>query len=433
MMKAWKNRLVFCGTALAALLFMMCVMPTGKVYAAENAPYGGIRIDGDFSDWAGVEKHAGADGVNEVAFIFDGDYLYVYIDEPTQAFSATWSGTHHNGKFVIVTDLGYQTLFQLTAENSVASVSGVDGAICAHSDTTWGLTGYYWEIAIPVSNLQPYLTTVSFGHYLSDELYVCDVANLAEGAGQPADQPTIDPVDQPSVPSTTPPGSFDGILYDGNYDDWLYYPHMLIKYATPGTQVDVPDAEAALYSYDGVLYGHVVTAMPAHLNEGGGEFTAAVTIQINKNVNTNFYPQYVTVDAAGNINYDPQRLELPVGTYEFCIIDSQGWKGATNVSQWTNPEDINFGHNAVYGYMLVTVGPSQNNMEYWVNISLLADRCDMEADNVHVLSAQYGRIGPEWVHTAGTSTGPVLGIALCVSVVGCSYIHKKSVERKRKA
>lgn len=432
MRKAWKDRLIYCGTALAALLFMTCVMPAGKARAAENAPYGGIRIDGDFSDWAGVEKHPAANGVNEVAFLFDGDYLYVYIDEPTQAFSATWSGTHGNGKFVVVTDLGYQTLFQLTHENGVPGVAGVEGALCAHSDTTWGLPGYYWEIAIPASNLQPYQSTVSFGHYLADGFYVSNVANLSGGSGQPSEPPAIDPVDRPTVPSTKPPVNFDGILYDGNYDDWIYYPHTLIEYATSGTQVEVPDAEAALYSVDGVLFGHVATAMPPHMNEGGGEFTAAVTIQINKNAKTNFYPQYVTVDAGGNVNYDPQLQGLPVGTYEFCIIDSQGWKGASNVSQWSNPEDINFGHNAVYGYMLVTVGPSQNNMEYWVNVSLLADRCNMEADNVHVLSAQYGRIGQQWVHTAGTSTGPVLGIVLCVGVVGCSLIHKKYDERKRK-
>lgn len=425
MTKAWKDRLVFCGTVLAALFLVMCVIPAGKVHAAENAPYGGIRIDGDFSDWVGVEKHPAANGVNEVAFIFDSDYMYIYIDEPTQAFSATWSGTHHNGKFVIVTDLGYQTLFQLIQENGVPGVTGVDGALCAHSDTTWGLTEYYWEIAIPVSNLQPYQSTVSFGHYLADGFYVSDVANLAGGSNQPTEQP--------ETPPNTPSGSFNGIIYDGSYDDWRYYPHTLIEYATAGTQEDVPDAEAALYSADGILFGHVVTTMPPHLNEAGGEYTAAVTIQINKNESTNFYPQYVLVDAAGNINYNPQLLGLPVGTYEFCIIDSQGWKAADNVSQWTDPGDINYGTNAVYGYMFVTVGPSQNDMEYWMDISLLAKRCGMEADNVHVLSARYGRIGQQWVHTAGTSTGPVLGIVLCVSVVGCGYIRKKSVERKRNA
>lgn len=415
--------LLFLGMALLA-----CALPGKKAQAAEQSPYYGISIDGDFSDWDSVQKYPGALGVNEVAFVFDGDWLYVYIDEPTQAFSATWSGSHSNGKFTIVTDLGYETLFQLSQENN-GSVLGVDGAVCAHSDTTWGLPAYYWEIAIPASNLKSYNETVSFGHYLAESMYVTDVANISGGTehGGEADGDGGG-TDAVSYPDTIGDG-FSGITYDGNYDDWLYYPHEVIEYAGAGTTENVPDAEGALYSADGILYGHVVTYMEAHLPEGGGEFSAGITIMLNDSWNTCYYPQLVAVDGAGNINYSPQLSGLSQGTWQFYLIDAQGGKTASNISQWTDPASpYTYGENAVYGQMAITVGPSKDEMEYWIDIAAMAKKFNMEADNIKTLSAQYRRIGEKWLMTAGTSTGPLLGVALCASVAACGVIRRKRQE-----
>lgn len=397
-----------------------------------SAGYSGISIDGDFSDWENVQKYPGANGVNEVAFVFDGDYMYIYIDEPEQAFSATWSGSHSNGKFTIVTDLGYETLFQLTQENN-GSVSGVDGALWAHSDTTWGLPGYYWEIAIPTGNLQPYNETVSFGHYLGENMYVSDIANLAgdveQGGGEGEESGVTETGGESGETSVeNPSGSFDGIAYDGSYDDWTYYPHDVLEYATAGTQEEVVDAQAALYSVDGILFGHVVTYMQKHLNEAGGEYTSGVTIQVNNDWATTFYPEMVLVDGAGNINYTPQLGELPQGSYEFYMIDSQGWKNATNISEWTDPNSSYYGTNAVYGKMMINVGPSKDDMEYWIDIPTLMAKFGMDAGDAKVLSAQYSRIGQQWVTTAGTSSGPIVGVVLCMSVVACSMIRKRRME-----
>lgn len=419
------------GLMLFGIAFLGCLLPHRTVNAA--SPYYGITIDGDFSDWDGVRKYPGANGVNQVAFVFDGDYLYVYIDEPTQAFSATWSGTHSNGKFTIVTDLGYETLFQLSQENG-GSVAGVEGAVCAHSDVTWGLPGYYWEIAIPAANLGPYHETVSFGHYLAGSLFVSDVANISGGgsggdggetggdAGESGGGGTL-----PEDPA--PGGVFNGIVYDGSYDDWLYYPHNVLQWATAGTQENVPDAEAALYSADGILYGHAVTYMNERLQEGGGEFTGGITIRLNEDMSYCFYPMMVTVDGSGKINYSPLRSDLPYGTHEFYIMDTQGWAAAENVSQLTDPTDTYvYGTNGVYGKMMVTVGPSKDEMEFWLDISMVASKFKMEADSVKTLAAQYARLGGDWVITAGTTTGPLLGLSLCVSVVACSMIRRKRAD-----
>ena len=427
-MREWVSRHKKCvtGLMLFGIAFLCCLLPRQTVSAA--SPYYGITIDGDFSDWAGVQKYPGANGVNQVAFVFDGDYLYIYIDEPTQAFSATWSGTHSNGKFTIVTDLGYETLFQLTQENG-GSVAGVEGAICAHSDVTWGLPGYYWEIAIPAANLGPYNATVSFGHYLADSLFVRDVANISGGGSEGGGENGGNPGESgggtlPENPA--PGGTFNGVVYDGSYDDWLYYPHNVLHWATAGTQENVPDAEAALYSVDGILYGHAVTFMNERLQEAGGEFTSGVSIRVNEDMNYCFYPMMVTVDGSGKINYDPQRSGLPYGTYEFYLLDTQGWAAAEYIWQLTDPSDpLIYGTNGVYGKMMVTVGPSKDEMEFWLDLSMIASKFKMETDSVKTVAAQFARLGGGWVITAGTTTGPLLGLGLCVSVVACGMIRRK--------
>ena len=187
------------------------------------------------------------------------------------------------------------------------------------------------------------------------------------------------------------------------------------------------DGEAALYSADGMLYAHVQTEMRSHLQEAGGEFTSAVTIRINGT--NDFYPQFVTVDNEGNINYSPKRSELSEGTYEFYLIDAQGWKTATNISDLQTEEGRNQYHNALYGHMYVTVGASKDEMEFNTSLKLLAEKFGMSSDDIRTVEGQWGRIGPQWVSTAGTSTGAWLGLLICFAAVGAAYAFRRRRER----
>ena len=382
------------------------------------ARYEGITIDGDFSDWDAVAKvsvneNKGWDTVDEAAMVWDGDYIYLYFMAAGDANGAgSWTsvcgaGSHNNGQYVITTDLGRMLLIQLKQDGTVG---GIDGAHVAINNKEWFGAPHMWEVAIPSDELPQYNNTISFGLY-QGQTFVSDVANL-QGNPDAGDK------------------TFEGITYDGLYGDLDYYPHELIQYATSGTQEHVDDAEAAMYSSNGKLYAHVVTNMPAHLQEAGGEFTAAVTIRINSD--KNFYPQFVAVDAAGNINYNAKILGLAPGTYEFYMIDSQGWKTATNISQFDESDDSNeYGnpyHNAVFGRMYVTVSPSEDHMEYEVDLTTLAAKFGMEPDNIETLHGQWGRIGQQWVTTAGTPTGAGMGLFLCLSTTGIAYL----AQRKRK-
>lgn len=372
------------------------------------ARYEGITIDGDFSDWDARTKTAVTTGhsLSEVDMIWDGDYIYLYFKVQSGNWNAvTWDGPNSNGQFAITTDLGRTLLVQLASGNG-PFISGVEGAQVAVDSTAWGQDSYQWEVAIPSKQLPPFQKTISFGFYLG-ETFISDVANL---------QGTQDEEDK----------TFNGIVYDGMYGDWKYYPHTVIEYSTPGTQEHVVDSEGALYATNGKLYAHATTTMPEKLQEQGGEFTKSTLIRVNGKSEMTFRAMFVGVNANGDIDYHAKLWDLAPGTYEFYMLDATGWTDATNISQLQGP--YSECHNAVFGRMYVTVSPSQDDMEYEVDLSVLADRFGISPDEIRTLEGHWERLGDEWIYTAGTPTGAGVGLFLCLSTTGLAYV----AQRKRK-
>ena len=356
-----------------------------------DAVYEGIVIDGEYNDWDAVTKHPAGDPdgwLDSAALVFDGDMVYIYIKEAPGG-DASNCGTHHNGQYAIVTDLNKTLLVQLSADGTV---SGIEGATASH-------VGSQWEIAIPASALPEYLESISFGLYQLRPFFVEGVVNLDGSTG----------------------GSFDGIVYDGNYRDWDYYPHTLIQYDTAGIQEHIVDGEGALWSSDGILYGHVVTGHPDHLLEGGGEFAYAVSITFNGNrnydPNSNFYPRLVTVDGAGNINWNPA-FPLEKGTYEFYLAATDTWGSSTNINDLQGPDQL-------YGKMIMTIGDDKDECEFYVDLKLLAEKFGCDASDFKLIEAQFGRIGQEWISTAGSSSGAWIGIGLSLAVVCAVLFWRK--------
>lgn len=375
-----------------------------------NSSKSGIVIDGDFSDWDNVKKYdfqdvdangnpKGWDTVNKVAMVWDGDWVYLYFesnaDEPGAMSGA---GPNNNGQFAITTDLGNQTLIQLQRG---PQIGGVDGAQVKANNYDWANTPHKWEVAIPASALGDYKETISLGAYLVEPT-ITGVADLQGSKG----------------------GDFNGIVYDGKYDDWTYYPHTTIQYATAGTQEHVADAKGALYadSAQQKLFGHVVTTMPAHLGEDGGEFTAAVSIRINNDNDLMLTPRFIAVDENGNINWNPQLSGLANGTYEFYLTSTTVNGTSKNIND-LQADDV------IYGKATITVSEDKDEMEWEMDIPTLAanlhsgwgqskDTVSIDPNDIKEFGAQYGRLGQEWVITAGTSTAPFVGIGLCIACVG---------------
>ncbi len=373
----------YCGTSVKSK-DILDVSKLEETPQPTEAVYQGITVDGSFGDWDAVAKKAVGDGILiETAMVFDGDYLYLYMKETSDGV-VTWSGEKSNGKFTIYTDTGRNTTFKLNKD----SVEGIDGAKVKHSNCQY-------EISIPANAIKQYKETVSFGYYMNQEMLISDVANL-----------------HPSQEEK----NFNGIVYDGSYRDWDYYPHDLIQYSTPGGVGG--DAEAALYIDGTVLYGHVLS----NLHRDEKEFLP-FTIRVNENDKTAVSFRLVTADQDGNINMNPKHEGLDAGTYEYYLWDLASGSTAGNLEDADAP---------VFGSMYLTVRktadgvPVSDEMEFRVDMKRLAAHFDMDVTDMKLIQAQYINIGTEWVSIAGASTGAVMGISLCgLSVLGVLWYRKR--------
>ena len=294
----------------------------------------------------------------------------------------------------ITTDLGNELVFQL---DSKGYVNGVDGVDCRH-------VGDEWEIAIPKSALPAYNKTLSFGLYQA-EPFITGMSNI-KGDDSDEDKTIYD------------------IKYDGLYGDWDYYPHTRIDYATAGTQQDRVDASGALFSDGSTVLGHVYSTMPEHLNEAGGEFTQAVTFKFNDSYNQVLYPRFVTVDEQGNINWNAKLGGLSEGTYEFYMFDTSAWGTSKNINE-LNDADI------CYGKMAVTVGSNRDECEFYFDLEKVAQKLGCDASDFKQISAQFGRLGQQWINTAGASSGAWFGLFICIAATCGVVVHQKKKGSKQ--
>ncbi len=371
-------------------------VPAGSIPVVDGVPveqgpdsgvYEGITIDGQYKDWNAVQRYPANDPngyLENTSMVFDGDMVYIYIKERTGG-GAAGAGTHGNGQYAITTDLGNMLMFQLNMDETI---SGVSGAEAKH-------VGNQWEIAIPASELPPYTQTINFGLYQHDP-FISEVANLnGEGGG----------------------GSFSGIVYDGKYDDWDYYPHTLIQHATAGTQAEKTDAKGALWSEDSTLYGHFVSTMPEHIKEGGGEMAESITYRFNGSMD--FYPKFGLEQPDGSVtwlgNQETMAMMKQSGEYRLKIGDSLDWQ------------------TPVYGETIITVTDGKIECEVKLDLELIAEKFGCSSSELRTIQAQYLRLGQEWVSITGTPSGAYLGILLSCGCVGGVLISRKGKNSKKGA
>ena len=156
--------------------------------------------------------------------------------------------------------------------------------------------------------------------------------------------------------------------------------------------------------------------MQAHLTEAGGELTQAITIKFNDNWSQVFYPRMETVDSDGNINWNSQKGGLSQGTYEFYIFSTDAWHTSANINS-TNEADT------CYGKMMVTIGSDKDECEFIIDLKKVADKLGCDVSDFKQIDAQFGRLGQQWVTTAGASTGAWLGLCICVLITGSPVVY----------
>lgn len=385
--------LTYCGTSISSK--NITALNTIEEYVEKDPVYSGITVDGNFSDWKAVEKTQVNDGcIIEAAVVFDGDWVYIYLKDGgnNQAFSG---GERNSGVYELKTDTGRRTSFLLRQDG----IQGIEGAQLSYSN------GNY-EMAIPASALKEFKSTICFGY--------CQMTPMISGITNMQGGGNID-------------GSFTGITVDGNYGDWADYPHTLIQYSTNGAYGD--DADGALYVNNNVLYGHVKTYKYATEKNPYNP----ITIRFNESDNQTISFYFITVDGNGNINWDPA-MDTSGSAAKYYLVDVKGWHGAATLSEL---EASSYG-NKILGEAYIRMGGgSDTEIEYQIDLEKLAEYISnsdvhnykLAATDMKVIEAQYINIGTEWIKTAGTSSGPVAGIVLSMSVVACVLAYRRRKEK----
>lgn len=401
--------------AMAVASMVIASAATLKADATEGV-YNGITVgDGDYSDWETVVKHDGAYGIDKMAMVWDGYYVYLYFEwfgydygngtHGSNWNEITWSGPKHTGNYSIKTEYGEMIVhFGNVGGEPYVEINGKDGksvgAEVYVNNKDWISYSHIWEVKIPTEILPNYVDTISLCYYQGDVL-ISDVANL----NMPDDLANE--------------GIKDEVVFDGEYLDWTQYPHTTIDYSTNGTHSSIIDANGALYCDGTTLYGYVQTAHPSHTSgEDAVAFTKAVTIKLNgKHL---FYPRVASVNEAGLINWNPNLSKLAPGEYRFKVFDTAGWGNAKSIYNLDQ-------HNVCYGDLIVTIGSDgRNQCEYALDTVKLAEKFGLDASDIKTYEAQYGRLGQQWIGCAGASTSPWISCVILLGIAGCGvFLSRK--------
>lgn len=215
---------------------------------------------------------------------------------------------------------------------------------------------------------------------------------------------------------------------DGIYHEWTNYPHTVVEYnAWDG----IDDALSAVYKGNNFTFFHVYTEMPAHLDEKGGAFTAGISVLFNDDWTTAFYPRFITVDDAGNINWNPQLNGLNPGLYHFYIVSTDAWATSTNINDLNDMDQI-------YGDAYIRITGTRDEIEYALDMSKIAKKFGMDKSEFKTVSVTYSRLGPQATISAGTSTGGVFGIVVtmfglaCFCGIVCTFKNLRQAAKAKK-
>ena len=385
--------------------------------ASDDALYSGIQIDGDFSDWAAIDKVYDFNAnLTEAAMIWDHDYVYLYLKEGVKHPDGweMYEGNIHaatpysNGNFCIETNTGYKSSVIVHGSNS--------GSVTAKVNDTYVDIAYkkhIYEIAIPVELLKGYndktssLNLGTMGGWNDTPNYIMmgvshwnpDAGTTGGGENQDKDDNNSDLYDKATY-----------IKYDYDFSDWDDYPHQTIDYSTGGSHG--ADAEGALYSDGEYLYGHI-KYYGGYYPDIFGFFELAINEKYHRTLMLNAR----AVDNDGNILWNYNTSDLKPGSYEFHIYGAETIDGGA----WDTD----------YGVLYIELQKhGRLNAEFRLDQSKIAHYYKCDQTDIKSLDMRFIRIGYKWISCAGTSTGPILGMAISgFAVLGSMWFYNRKKKK----
>lgn len=384
---------------------------------SDDALYSGIQIDGDFSDWAAIDKVYDFNAnLTEAAMIWDHDYVYLYLKEGVKHPDGweMYEGNIHaatpysNGNFCIETNTGYKSSVIVHGSNS--------GSVTAKVNDTYVDIAYkkhIYEIAIPVELLKGYndktssLNLGTMGGWNDTPNYIMmgvshwnpDAGTTGGGENQDKDDNNSDLYDKTTY-----------IKYDYDFSDWDDYPHQTIDYSTGGSHG--ADAEGALYSDGEYLYGHI-KYYGGYYPDIFGFFELAINEKYHRTLMLNAR----AVDNDGNILWNYNTSDLKPGSYEFHIYGAETIDGGA----WDTD----------YGVLYIELQKhGRLNAEFCLDQSKIAHYYKCDQTDIKSFDMRFIRIGDKWISCAGTSTGPILGMAISgFAVLGSMWFYNRKKKK----
>ena len=384
---------------------------------SDDALYSGIQIDGDFSDWAAIDKVYDFNAnLTEAAMIWDHDYVYLYLKEGVRHWDGweMYEGNIHaatpysNGNFCIETNTGYKSSVIVQGPNN--------GSVTAKVNDTYVDIAYkkhIYEIAIPVELLKGYndktssLNLGTMGGWNDTPNYIMmgvshwnpDAGTTGGGENQDKDDNNSDLYDKTTY-----------IKYDYDFSDWDDYPHQTIDYSTGGSHG--ADAEGALYSDGEYLYGHI-KYYGGYYPDIFGFFELAINEKYHRALMLNAR----AVDNDGNILWNYNTNDRKPGSYEFHIYGAETIDGGA----WDTD----------YGVLYIELQKhGRLNAEFRLDQSKIAHYYKCDQTDIKSLDMRFIRIGYKWISCAGTSTGPILGMAISgFAVLGSMWFYNRKKKK----
>ena len=78
-----------------------------------------------------------------------------------------------------------------------------------------------------------------------------------------------------------------------------------------------------------------------------------------------------------------------------------------------------------YEKMIVAVGINRGACEFYFDLDKVAKKLGCDVSDFKQISAQFGRLGQEWINTAGASSGAWLGLFICIAGTCGVVVYKK--------
>lgn len=379
-----------------ALVIMMAVV---NVSAAE------IVIDGQYSDWENSDSAQSPNGpfYSKIDMRTDGDYLYIYAKETSvnpweNYFSyASPTVTDKNGKtknYVFTPGDNNEIIIRDHSYNIVKKSKGIR----TKSDT------YEYELAIFIEGIGEIdYVTMNTDYGYSERFYPDSEVKQPE-SGETEDE-TVDEIE-----SVEPPK--EGIVIDGKFDDWESYPHTLVtNWNMPQDQRTEQNCRKLGLTYDEEnIYFHVKMISGWEDRFNGNQYT--LTVESDSIELFIFHKDGTPIP----------HFSLGEGVYDLDVYYKNGTSGVTDFTYIPGAQAI------------VTVEKGKpDEAEVRVSFRAFEEIFGKKYEDVKEVKIENPNIFDHGISSAGSSTGAILGVVVCVASVGAgSYIYGRKKLKVKK-